>query len=338
MNQSNLQEITDGIKDVINTTFSFDTNCLNVPHYNDADLTFESGKTKKGKTIETCVLFVDIRNSVALNKKYSRDTMGKIYTSFVKSMLWCADYHGRSVRNIIGDRVMIVFPPKNCYTNAVNCAISINTITTKIIKRFYSDFKCGIGIDYGTMYVHKTGIIKQGSDASSYKNLIWIGRPANIASRLTDIANKDTRKTIYRVTRNPINSKAFRPKMSGTGILAFPIWGKSERVPGEPLHLNTTETVDLSPEEFADTISMFSPEKIFTTGGKMLSFEKKDITISTHAILMTKSVYDGFSKTNPTRISIEQKLWTEVDLEIKDYTGKVYGGDIHWSSVDKIVF
>ena len=243
MDKDNLQSISDAIKDIISTNFTFDTYCINVPHYDDSGLTFESGETKKGKMIKTCVLFVDIRNSVALNKKYNVEAMGQLYTSFVKSALWCANYHHGLVRNIIGDRVMIVFPPKNCFTNAIECAISINTISSKIIRRYCDDFKCGIGIDYGEMYVHKTGIIKQGKEASSYKNLIWIGRPANIASRLTDIANKELSETIFRVTRKLKNPRAYRHKDQGYTYLPSSLLGPLERVHNEPLYLDKEETV-----------------------------------------------------------------------------------------------
>lgn len=337
MNQTSLQEINDGIKDVMSTSFMFDVNCTNVPHYSDSGLTFESGKTKKGKTIETCVLFVDIRNSVALNQKYPKETMGKIYTSFVKSVLWCADYHNGSVRNIIGDRVMIVFPPKDCYTNAVDCAISINTIASRIIKRFYSDFECGIGIDFGTMHVHKTGIIKQGNDASSYKNLIWIGRPANIASRLTDVANKEETFVVYQVKRHPRNIFYLFPGLKN--IFPFsPRHSISSSTNDESPYLDTIETVNLSPLEFADSIGQYSSGDIYVKNGKMISFEKKEERKKNEAILMTKNVYDGFVKANPTRISVQKKLWKEIDLKIKDYTGKVYGGGIYWLSIDSIKF
>ena len=60
MDKDNLQSISDAIKDIISTNFTFDTYCINVPHYDDSGLTFESGETKKGKMIKTCVLFVDI--------------------------------------------------------------------------------------------------------------------------------------------------------------------------------------------------------------------------------------------------------------------------------------
>lgn len=186
-----LSEIELDIKDVKNLGFSY-TNTKEVPSRGDTVLTFEKGKNKKGKEIETCVLFVDIRNSVQLNKEHFPDTMGKIYTAFTKSMLKIAKYHSGEVRNIIGDRVMIVFPTENCTKNAVECAISINHISEIMNKVFSNvDFRCGIGIDYGEMRVIKVGIIRLRDNNVENKNLVWIGKPANIASRLTDIANKE---------------------------------------------------------------------------------------------------------------------------------------------------
>ena len=116
-----------------------------VPSLSDSDLTYESGDAKKGKCIETCVLFVDIRNSVELTRKHYTETMGRIYTAFTKGVLNAAREHNGYVRNIIGDRVMVVFPISNCIINAVNCAITINHIS-QMINRIFSnvDFHCGI--------------------------------------------------------------------------------------------------------------------------------------------------------------------------------------------------
>lgn len=340
MDQDNLQAISDAIKDIINTNFTFDTYCINVPHYDDSGLTFESGETKKGKMIKTCVLFVDIRNSVALNKKYNVEAMGQLYTSFVKSALWCANYHHGLVRNIIGDRVMIVFPPKNCFTNAIECAISINTISSKIIRQYYEDFKCGIGIDYGEMYVHKTGIIKQGKEASSYKNLIWIGRPANIASRLTDIANKELSEAVFVVTRKPMNPRAYKFQTWGFTHYtssSYNLFGPTQRVPNEPLYLNKEETVEMSTEEFSNSIYQSeSTGEISTLNGKMIRFEKKTKKHSHEAILMTQSVFSGFIKESPEHSTISNKFWEELKVDIRDYDGKVWGGNIYWVSVDEV--
>lgn len=336
MNKDNLQEISDGIKDIFSTQFTFDVECSKVPHYNDAGFTFESGQTKKGKTIETCVLYVDIRNSVALNRNNTKETMGKLYTSFIKSVLWCADYHGGSVRNIIGDRVMIVFPPKNCFTTAVDCAVSINTVTNRIMPKRFKDFKCGIGIDYGEMYVLKTGIIKQGQDTTTYKELVWIGRPANIASRLTDIANKEERRTVYSVRRNPIIVYAIHPWLKGLSLLHQR--GITSSTDKEPLYLNTVETVDLSSDEFANSISQYSSGELYMTGGKVLNFERKEIKSTAKAILMTEDVFKGFVAANPNRDSVKNKYWKEASLKIKDYSKKIYEGDVNWASIDEVKY
>ena len=133
--------------------------------------------------------------------------MGKVYTAFTKAVLKVARHHNGHIRNIIGDRVMIVFPVKDCFTNAVDCAISINHISKYIInKQFkYVDFKCGIGIDYGDLRIIKVGIQRNGTENAENKGLVWAGYPANIASRLTDSANKVIKETYFEVKRNPLN-------------------------------------------------------------------------------------------------------------------------------------
>ena len=56
-----LKEFMTNMRNMINDVrvkgFSYSTS-LNVPSLSDCDLTYESGDAKKGKCIETCVLFV----------------------------------------------------------------------------------------------------------------------------------------------------------------------------------------------------------------------------------------------------------------------------------------
>lgn len=123
-----MTDIRTMIDDVRTKGFTYNTSSK-VPSLSDCDLTYESGDAKKGKCIETCVLFVDIRNSVELTSEHNTETMGRIYTAFTKGVLNAAREHNGYVRNIIGDRVMVVFPVSNCFINAVNCAITINHIS-----------------------------------------------------------------------------------------------------------------------------------------------------------------------------------------------------------------
>ncbi len=195
-----ISDVRNMIDDVHTKGFTYNTSSK-VPSLSDSDLTYESGDAKKGKCIETCVLFVDIRNSVELTRKHYTETMGRIYTAFTKGVLNAAREHNGYVRNIIGDRVMVVFPISNCIINAVNCAITINHIS-QMINRIFSnvDFHCGIGIDYGEMRVIKVGIERKGDGNAENKGLVWVGKPANLASRLTDFAVKMIKDEFYNVT------------------------------------------------------------------------------------------------------------------------------------------
>lgn len=71
-----------------------------------------------------------------------------------------------------------------------------------MINRIFSnvDFHCGIGIDYGEMRVIKVGIERKGDENAENKGLVWVGKPANLASRLTDFAGKTVEDEFYNVT------------------------------------------------------------------------------------------------------------------------------------------
>ena len=113
-------------------------------------------------------------------------------------MIASARYYGGHVRNIIGDRVMVVFDKDDCFKKAVNTAILMNSVNKHILNRRIKsiDFKCGIGIDYGKMLIAKAGAVRRGSETEFYRSLVWLGNPANVASKLTDIANKTTNSYI----------------------------------------------------------------------------------------------------------------------------------------------
>ncbi|NME66501.1 adenylate/guanylate cyclase domain-containing protein [Flammeovirga aprica] len=322
-----IDEIEKEVVDVTNTNFVHNDTSV-VPSLKDSDLTYESGVDKKGKKIETCVLFVDIRNSVALTEKHHTQTMGRIYTAFTKAVLKLARHHKGHTRNIIGDRVMVVFPVKDCFTNAVNCATSINHVAEKIInKKFNVDFKCGIGIDFGELRVIKVGIQRNGSENGENKGLVWVGYPANLASRLTDVANKSFEEDYFKVTRHPINPRAIKPMFPMPSIFGT----TSNYDPNAPFYLSTTETVELTVEEFANSIAQYDDGRLFTGGGKNIKFEKKTRKYSYPPILLSEVVYKGYKKAKPNANDIKGDWWQEQKHDIPNVKGKVYGEDLTWS-------
>lgn len=302
-----IDKVTAEVIDIFNTDFVF-PHTTTVPNVDDTGLTYANGETKKGKEITTCVLFVDIRNSVALNNEAYTKTMGRIYTAFTKSVLRAVAYCGGYVRNIIGDRVMVVFPEANCYQNAVDCAITINHIAKYVInpQTKNHDFTCGIGIDYGTMRCIKVGVEKHGTENYDNKNLVWIGRPANMASRLCDNANKEVQlfKVIHTVYEPHFD--ILQPQS---------IFGNFEQ---------KVKTEYLTAEQIAEVISKHGYKSI-TSVVKEGKPEKRN------PILVSKDVYFGFKKACPNYYSVKQGWWERDIRSIRDVTFPVFGADLHWN-------
>jgi len=327
-----LQEINDDIKDIINTKFEFTvTNTGKVPNFDDPSLTFETNQTKKGKTIETCVLYIDIRSSTDLSNQHQKETMGKLYTAFVKGMIYAAELHEGRVRNIIGDRVMVVFQPNNCFTNAVNCAITMNTIASQVINKHFkfNEFKCGIGIDYGRMLVLKIGIKKLGKERAPYKNLVWIGNPANIASKLTDLANKTITNTRFK-----IKYKQFIFNLLSLSGL-FP--GFKNIPSNQNSYSEELTDGEFDSESFISNFDWNSTTNNFTySGGKIEQFTKIKLQSIMSPILMTEKVYTEFKRLNPSRNDVINQYWKEQQNNIKQYNGKIFGGNLIWPSIENV--
>lgn len=190
-NQVLQKEIGREVDGIIENSTRFDP-CSEVPKVTDQNITYPRHSERRGKTINTCVLFVDIRDSVQKNNDHRVSTLARMYSSFIYGVLRIAKEYNGHVRNIIGDRVMVVFDEVDSCNNAVKCAGSILYFCRKKMGKTVpkDSFSCGIGIHYGTMHIIKVGLIDRGDEHDEYQNLVWIGEPANLASRLTDMAGK----------------------------------------------------------------------------------------------------------------------------------------------------
>lgn len=307
----NIETIIDDWKD---TSFTFILK-NDIPGLDDTNLTYGNGEEKKGIEINTCVLFVDIRNSVQLTKDKQIKTMGKIYSVFTHCVLLAADYEGGFVRNIIGDRVMVVLSPENCFTKAVNCAITINHIAKEINKKFTDvDFKCGIGVDYGELSVMKVGILKKGVENDDNKGLVWVGRPANLASRLTDCANKEFVDTIYEVDGAFYEYHFFKSPLIGRDSGYY------------------RKTLEFSPEEFAAKISISDDKHSLHLSSckQVYSIEKKERKHLYNSILISDKVYQEYAKSRPEANDIINSWWKKQARKIRDIDFDVWGAELTW--------
>lgn len=318
------KDIAAEVADLLATPFTY-TKTGNVPYDHDQGLSYEGGKTKTGKTLDTCVLYADIRGSVAMAKNSTDNIMGRLYTAFVKSVIRAGRYHNGHTRNIIGDRVMIVFDSEDCFTNAVSCAISINHICERIISPKFKtlDFKCGVGVDYGKMKVLKVGVPRKGDAANHNRGLVWTGKPANLASRLTDMGNKTTEVGYFVVTKEP--NITFHPYVDIINQLHTP------RSQWENLSMNTSsnpQIVEISEEQFARYLSMIG-KQLYHSLDKVLAFERKTRTITYKPILITKRVLDGLKDEKQNKSLYSEGRWIQQPA-VKDVDVDVYGTGLLW--------
>ena len=315
-----LQQINDEVKTI--TASDFDVQVIEtkiVPRTDDKDITYENldTKLKKCKLIETCVLYIDIRKSTELSLSHYPKTLTKLYSSFVKSMVKSARYYGGHVRNIIGDRVMVVFDTDNCFTNAINTAILMHTVATRIINKHFknNEVKCGIGIDYGKMLVSKVGTIRQGIDNPEYKALVWLGKPANIASKLTDIANK-----VHKDRSPYVNI--------GTYLPLFDKWVYSQT--------SYTDFID-NMDKFINGLQYPLDNNFFVfKNGGFKSCYRNSPDVTTKEILMTEIVYNEFCKANPNDKSVLNGWWQKQNISIPEYNGTIYGGGVYFTDIDEV--
>ncbi|MFN3209509.1 adenylate/guanylate cyclase domain-containing protein [Roseovarius indicus] len=303
-------EIDNEVSEILSSDFTVNvTETRTVPKANDPAITFPNLRTGQlsCKLIETCVLYIDIRKSTELNLKHRRATVAKLYSAFGRAMTKCARHFGGHVRGIIGDRLMVVFDSENCFRNALDTAVLMNSVCKYVLnKKFpHNDIKCGIGIDYGRMLITKVGIIRRSVETSNYQGLVWLGRPANLASKLTDLANK--------------SGESFELKHVSTGF----------QVPGQGNWRWTDQTLEdfvncLDTLPFSNDISHRDPN--------FRSFIKTSTTIetrkSTPPILMTKEVWKGFSHECPSRDCVTKRWYRKNDVQLPEYSGEVFGGDV----------
>lgn len=284
-----------------------------VPSFSDPNITYDNldTKKKKCKRLESCVLYVDIRNSAKISAERQPKTLAKMYSSFVRSMIACGRYYGGHVRNIIGDRVMVVFDKQDSFTNAIDTAILMNSVCKHILNKRISsfEFSAGIGIDHGKMLITKSGAIRQGDEKEFYRSLVWLGKPANTASRLTDLANKTEHCVVP-----AIHQGNYYPNIDDWHWQSKPY------------------------EQFIDDLE--------TTGSRMLKHKDEYFytffkTTMSHSqsyspILMTKAVYDGYKKANPEADSIKKGWFSKKSIKVRDYDGDIYGGDVIKTAVEDI--
>ncbi|KXS50188.1 MAG: hypothetical protein AWL62_348 [Halanaerobium sp. T82-1] len=161
--------------------------------------------SNKSFSINCAILFIDIRKSTDLSDDTIPQNMVKIYRSFMRAVIECVRKNGGVTRQFLGDRIMGVFMDsvnenKETETSAVDKALysarSMQTIIdyglNHLIYKHVNEksINCGIGISYGNLLVTQIGMrgTENDEDKEDEKDVVWVGKTTNYASKYADIA------------------------------------------------------------------------------------------------------------------------------------------------------
>jgi adenylate cyclase len=360
-------ELSDEVSLIFDSQFEISITATNtVPQPDDPAITFPNldTQTQGAKLITTCVLYIDMRKSTDLSFAHKPQTVAKLYSAFVRAMTRTARHYRGHVRGIIGDRVMVLFDVQDCFANAVHCAIAMNTVAQHIINRHFkaNEVRFGIGIDYGRMLVTKAGIRRHGSEQGNYKNLVWLGRPANVASKLTDAANKPAEyDTVNKVSvAYETRKQPGLLSLSAAGMLGLGSAGvSSPPAMGGLLGLDAAAMLGLggtgvSPFGILNTASSskwtwvtetlpaflsqlevhYVPSRITHKNPDFGSFHLMNEEVMTKSgtppILMTTAVWNGFKRAKPDSSSVQKALFEKVSVTVPGYTDVIFGGRVEF--------
>jgi class 3 adenylate cyclase len=149
----------------------------------ETSLTFSND----GINLEGAVLYADLAGSTDLVDTYNKYFAAEIYKAFLYCCARIIKSCGGEVTAYDGDRVMAVFLGDR-RSAAAKAALRINWAVRNIIqprmKAHYVNVAYEIrhtcGIDHSPMMVAKTG-------ARGANDLVWVGRAANHAAKLTEL-------------------------------------------------------------------------------------------------------------------------------------------------------
>lgn len=143
--------------------------------------------------LDAVVLYADLSGSTRMVDNYKPHFAAEVYKVFLHCAARLVRAEGGEITAYDGDRIMAVFIGDTKNTSAVRAALRINHAVTEIINpqiaaSYPNDsfkVKHVVGIDGSSLWVARTGV--RGAN-----DLVWVGRAANYAAKLTACSDSMT--------------------------------------------------------------------------------------------------------------------------------------------------
>jgi class 3 adenylate cyclase len=156
-----------------------------------SDIALEKNEAKE--IDDGTVLYADLSGSTTMVQNYKPHFAAEVYRAYLYSAAQIIRNEGGVITAYDGDRVMEVYLGETPNTNAATTALKINYAVKNIINPAITaqygttiayTVKQVVGVDRSSLWVARTGV--RGDN-----DLVWVGRAANYAAKLTEIANDD---------------------------------------------------------------------------------------------------------------------------------------------------
>jgi len=176
------QEILSDVRRILSTNWQTREG-RKVPEAEDLGLGNEAVKLKG------TVLYADLRDSTSLVDNHKSWFAAEVYKSYLIAACHTIRNNTGAITAFDGDRVMAVFIGERKNSSAAKSALQAAFIVKEInteIRRAYPNtsyqLRQAIGIDTTELFVARTGI-------RNSNDLVWVGRAANYAAKLCDLAD-----------------------------------------------------------------------------------------------------------------------------------------------------
>jgi class 3 adenylate cyclase len=184
------------------------------------------------------VLYADLSGSTSMVNQQGWQFSAEVYKTFLICSARLIKAEGGQITSYDGDRVMGIFIGNAQSTNAVRCALKINFAVQKIINpTLESQYSTSsytvrqvVGIDTSGIRAARTGV--RGDN-----DIVWVGRAANFAAKLTEL-NLEQRtwitEDVYNIMMDDTKlggKENMWKKFNWTQNDDFPIYGSTWRWP-----------------------------------------------------------------------------------------------------------
>jgi class 3 adenylate cyclase len=178
-----------------------------------------------GHFAEMTVLYADLNGSTTMVDLETWQFSAEVYKSYLHCAAKIIKNQGGVITAYDGDRIMAVFIGDSKNTNAVRAALMINYAVINIVnpslKGVYSSknfsVRHTVGVDTSTIHVARIGV-KNDND------LVWVGKAANHAAKLTAISNENLPIRISSAIYGNMNESVHKSAATGLSIWEKRTW------------------------------------------------------------------------------------------------------------------